>query len=171
MANVSSAFGTVRVEAENFEQAKKITQIIHSITSGFGYYTHFNLDDISEVNGALECSFYGDGRWDFQNNIQNMGYWIENSSEDCKDRIKELEKHDFKITFDYTDEEGGNPFIVQVVASIAHKKDTPLESMVYELEEHEDFDYNVENLCNICGYDKDYALELCGGEDEESEVA
>ena len=174
MANESSAFGDITVKANTFEQAKRIIELINSFTDQLRYYTCFNTESISShKEGEAKCSFYAEGRWDFSSNIESMGESIKNSSKTSEDKeiIKELEGYQFDLTFDYTDEERGESFLCQAVVSLTHNANTPLEKMIYNRLQHQSFDYTVENLCEKCGYDEDYARELCGDSKEEQEVA
>lgn len=172
MANCSTAFGTVKVEAKDSALAKKIATLVNEISSGFCYYISFDVENgIELTDNSFECSFTACGRWNVENNIENLGHTIKNSSEKCKDIIDELERHEFTMTFDYTDEEGGAPFICQGTDRIIHKSNTPIETMIFEQGDYEDFDYNVDNLINICGYDRAEALNLCGMDEEDKEVA
>lgn len=171
MANCSTAFGTVKVEAKDSALAKKIATLVNEISSGFCYYIAFEVEDGTETDNSFECSFSACGRWNIENNIENLGHWINNSSENCKDIIDELERYEFSMTFEYTDEESGAPFICKGTDRISHKINTPIEKMIYEELAYEDFDYNVDNLVNICGYDRAEALNLCGMDEEDKEVA
>lgn len=75
------------------------------------------------------------------------------------------------MTFDYTDEENGSPFICKGTDRIIHKINTHIETMIFEQGDYEDFDYNVDNLVNICGYDRAEVFNLCGMDEEDKEVA
>lgn len=172
MANISNAFGDCTVTAKDSETAQRVAELLHSLIDSFGYYTHLNLEDgvQSKEMNTFECSFYADGRWSFKNNMEMMGAWIRNNEEINKSTeiIKELEKEDFKVSFDYVDEEQGCAFIEDGVASIHHKANTPIESMEYIPESCECYDYTVKNLIEICGYDREYAEELFDDDSEEN---
>lgn len=164
MANISNAFGDCTVTAKDSNTAQRVAELLHSLIDSFGYYTHLNIEDgvQCEEKNCFECSFYADGRWSFQNNMEMMGTWIRNNEDinNSSETIKELEKEDSKVSFDYVDEEQGCAFIEDGVSSIHHKANTPIESMDYIPESCERYDYTVENLIEICGYDEEYAKEL-----------
>lgn len=162
MANISSTFGNACIYAESADKAEKICNAINTVTSEFGYYTEFDIDEngknISEKN--YSCSFQACGRWSYETNLENFGSWLDSSREKHLEIIEMLEKEDFRIILDFTDEECGCQFIYTACAELIHKANTPIKDTEFNMLEKIFYDYTRKNLKVLCGYDDDYINDM-----------
>lgn len=150
MANVSSAEGTLELKVKGIT-CKEFFKALGEMQRGWEYridildpvesYTHESTDS----SGTHECevSFFGTGRWYFQNTFDVI----------CRSMAEDevLGNCEWDITVDFTDFEPGCMVLQQAVLRYAYqpgKTDSPydrrgLHFLGMDVEEYE---------CNICNY-------------------
>lgn len=167
MANISSAFGTVMIQAQTPELIKKLL-LLHEASEKTAYYdTTIDFDEKefdtkiykvpNEDQYVYESYFYATGRWTFESNVKWFfsplkGNYDEEFEKENKKLIQlknEIKEHDFDVIFKFTDSESGCDFI--------HKGEALLEWISEEQNDHIQYDiieyynYTVESLldCEI----------------------
>lgn len=183
MANNSSADGTFYITASSTLECEKIYKLIDIISKHWAYsfnmYDEFTISEVtiahseSEDEVTMETPFNAEGRWTFQNNAQNFGYWLDNSkypSSDTTidDAIKELSKLKFVLEFEYDEDETGQQFIGVGKTRLFHPADVSLSASEILEEEYETYELTVENLVEYRGFDEDYAKDYLGENENES---
>ena len=172
MANISSTFGSVVITAQTSAKAKAICKALDSILNGnFDYYTDFSIDTGVEKDNFFRCSFVGTGRWAYIYSLEDLGRKLDyfKRFDEHAEAIKVIEENDFTLDVEFTDEEGGNAFIMQCDGVIEHKANTPVSELVFVESNRTDYEYTRENLKLLCGYDDcdlddmfaDYEDEAC----------
>lgn len=156
MANMSTACGTVTLVTDTKEHASEIFKALNTHLNKGYYYTEFfdnALKVVQETDTActVECDFDASGRWSYETNIKNLGYW-------CKhDPL--LTALGWSITFDFVDEEGGCDFLYHAVKELTHEASEKLEDIACEDVDYTDYSHNVFSLNKLMGYDKEYLSE------------
>lgn len=183
MANISSADGTFYITASSTLECEKIYKLIDIISKHWSY--SFNMYDeltVSEVTIAhtetddevtMETPFNAEGRWTFQSNAQNFGYWLDSSSYPSSDTtipnaIKELSKFKFVLEFEYDEDEPGQQFVGVGKTRLFHPAGASLSASEILIEEYESYPLTVENLIEYRGFDEYYAKDYLGEDENES---
>lgn len=163
MANCSSAFGTVRVKADN-KILKELAKYVQDVL-GYEqacYYT--GVDEWDYEDGLASGFFIGCGRWAFEANCKNTYEWLSHGAERSEELAKtwaELNKHDWTIEYEFTDEEGGCQVLYEMECAVHHKAGEEKADM--EVISVENYDYTAENLVMLGVYDDiEEAKEQCG---------
>lgn len=158
MANLSSAFGTVTIQAETPELIKQLLQLHEAAEKHVYYETDIEYDETqleSEIEPyedkyLFETIFTATGRWSFSSNVDwffsllTGGYDKELEKHGLIDLKNEVKNHDFSVTFSFTDSEPGCAFIdigTAITEWIASKQKAHTSYNVTE-----SLDYTVENL-------------------------
>ena len=82
MANMSTASGSVTLVTDTKEHAKEIFKVLNEHLNKGYYYTEFFDDELkvvqeSDASCTVECDFDASGRWSYETNMENLGYWCE----------------------------------------------------------------------------------------------
>lgn len=166
MANISSAFGSVMIQAQTPELIKKLLQL-HEASERTAYYdTTIDFDEKefdtkiykvpNEDKYAYESYFSANGRWTFESNVKWFfsplkGNYDEEFEKDNAKLIQlknEIKEHDFEVIFKFTDSESGCDFI--------HKGEA-IDVQYNIIESH---DYTVEALLDCEIYDEGEVLSV-----------
>lgn len=159
MANVSDAWGTIRIKpaGRTKEEIDSFIKDLNETTSNWYYGTHFeeSIDDFL-------YEFRGDGRWTYSQNID----WIFNSEHELFDeRAKEIyEKHKLagvEMEIEYTEIETGNFFIKEDEEVSVKIGDDNLPKITGCLQGTE-YDPTVEDIVRLLNYTKREAEEYLG---------
>lgn len=189
MANISSSFGTLTIEVKA-ENAKKEKELIYkfkkyiNLTLGKVCYSTYIEPNFKVYEGGDtdftstgiygQGSFLGVGRWSYEANVSRFYDWLKEDSVDndeynyhptqeIKDLWAEINKHSWRITFDYTDEEGGNLVLYTKIEQVVHKAGEDKAEVLTLAEEN--YDYTPENLVDLDVYECiEDAREACGEE-------
>lgn len=153
MANMSTASGSVTLVTDTKEHAKEIFKVLNEHLNKGYYYTEFFDDELkvvqkSDASCTVECDFDASGRWSYETNVENLGYWCEH------DPL--LTALGWSITFDFVDEEGGCDFLYHAVKELTHEAGQKLEKITCKDIDYTDYNRNVFSLYKIMGYDKEY---------------
>ena len=156
MANMSTASGSVTLVTDTKEHAREIFKALNKHLNKGDYYTEFFDDELKVVQESdtactVECDFEASGRWSYETNIENLGYWCE------QDPL--LTELPWKLKFDFVDEEGGCDFLYHAVKELTHEASEKLEDIACEDVDYTDYSRNVFSLNKIMGYDKEYLSE------------
>lgn len=154
MANMSTACGTVTLVTDTKEHASEIFKALNTHLNKGAYYTEFfdnALKVVQETDTActVECDFDASGRWSYETNIKNLGYWCE------QDQL--LTELPWKLKFDFTDEDVD--FLYHAVKELIHEASEKLEDIACEDVDYTDYSSNVFSLNKLMGYDKEYLSE------------
>jgi len=178
MANISSANGTITIEIAGRDEKKLLNDFKRYIDLALAndnvcYSTvldpvNFEIGEggDEEIGNKFyaEDTFYGAGRWVYETNIELCYKWLEASKDDNEETKKlwaELNKHNWRLTFDFVDEEGGNQVLYEAVAEVIHKANEDKAEVNFC--SREDYDYTPENLVDLGVYETlEGAQEACG---------
>ena len=160
MANISNAFGTItiRVGATDKDEQKRLIKnffvlfdnVMSSKTAC--YFTDVESWDYDEDEDGL-CgtgNFIGCGRWSYEANCRYTFDWLKQGVENkpkLQEMLDEINKYNWTISYDFTDEEGGCEVLYEMACDIEHRagEDKAYQNVRYE----EDYDYNAENLVKL----------------------
>ena len=174
MANCSNTYGTIKISvgATNEKEQKRLIKnffilfdnVMSSKTAC--YFTdveHWDYD--TDEDGICGTgNFIGCGRWAFEANCRYTYDWLKQGVEKfpkLQEMWDELNKYNWKINYDFTDEEGGCEVLYEMNCDIDHRagEDKAYQSVRYV----EDYDYNPENLVKLNIFDSiDDAKECLG---------
>lgn len=160
MANLSSAFGTIRMEAENEETLANLVSFIKK--SGEWQYGDYGLvleDELTQMKGAVSGTFTGCGRWTFSNTLSYMMENIKRYLSATDELVLALEKEDFTITIEYTDSESGCLVLYQEEDVIIHKAGTLLEDSDFTICSEENYSWTWANRIALDTEDLESILE------------
>lgn len=152
MANISSAYGNLRISVETnstktFEKA--VNLIIDSLWYGSYYTETFCLDPHNAKKDgkylSVEDSFNGFGRWTYESNIENFGIWLEEKYRSDDESRAFLENLAFDIHYDFVDYEPGNQVFYQAEAVNSHQAGKPLSETMAEITNEKNIDFTVAN--------------------------
>lgn len=186
MANLSDAHGIITVKARTKEIGNKVMDIVFRTQETWEY----NMIEVDEDNRTffksdkgieLSTSFFGTGRWDFDNNICFMKQWNEDlfSSKNIDD-YKYLIDNYWELKYDYKDIELGCDFCCKADTVVIHKEGEKLEKLdihctsssslninIYSIIKN-GFVSDVEDALSYLGIDEyeddeisDYAIKRC----------
>ena len=173
MANLSDVSGTLTITAKDWKECEEILSLIELITN----HWYYNFDTQGEpwlAGGSmgpdpendtewLGINFTASGRWSFANNIERFGAWLQNTKDpEAQLYIKKLTEKEFKLFFDYNEDEPGVSFIGVGTALLHHKANIPLEEMEVIDQDFEEYELTVENLVELRDFDEDYAKQYLG---------
>ena len=163
MANVSSAYGTVKITADN-DQAIRDLLSLHELTEEPVYYqTEFESDccadfemHTQEIEGKrlLELSFTGDGRWDITSNFARFWDTLFSENNELTTKVKQ---NSYPVQFDYFDEEAGCAFIAEGTYITQWDAETQKSSIISD--ESETYPYTAANLMRFGFTDEAYDSE------------
>lgn len=150
MANISAAYGDLTIIADTPEDIKWLRQFINKRLGSVYYSTQLFFSDNEEIrkltNDKYEfnCQFDGTGRWTYRTNVENFGRWLK---EECSpEDLKHINSLEFKLIFNYRDEEGGCCELYEAIYELTHKKDTDIEDIVVNNTYNKEYEYTGENL-------------------------
>lgn len=155
MANVSDANGLVCISDCSVQDGKRVLQILNKYQSTFYYNTCYEYIDSND--NEVHASFYANGRWCFENNLEMIGYNLKDCmTEDENNYIKSI---DFRLTYDYTDCERGYDYYVKGIVELVHEKGTAIEKMIITNESFEDLKYSLWRTTSILNMSIDESLD------------
>ena len=176
MANISSAFGSVMIQAQTPELIKKLLQL-HEASERTAYYdTTIDFDEKefdtkiykvpNEDKYAYESYFSANGRWTFESNVNWFfsplkGNYDEEFEKDDVKLIQlknEIKEHDFEVIFKFTDSESGCDFIHKGEAILDWNAEEQDDDVQYNI--IESYDYTVESLLDCEIYDEGEVLSV-----------
>ena len=181
MANISSVFGDISIIAPSINDLAVFAYYFQKANENVTYYT--NITDIEEfdkfddvlnfiknnytvINNndsktfEFNSSFTAAGRWTFECNLEWFFDLIK-----YKNEIETLSKKSYneviesiKINIHYTEDECGCCFIDKATATLKDKKteDNKYESDI--IISHDEYEFTVDNLKNMCGYSDVYSI-------------
>lgn len=176
MANISSAFGTVLIQAQTPELIKKLLQL-HEASEKKAYYdTTIDFDEKefdtkiykvpNEDEYAYESYFSASGRWTFESNLNWFfsplkGNYDEEFKQDDEKLIQlknQIKEHDFTVIFKFTDSESGCDFIHKGIATLEWSASEQTDTVQYDI--IESYNYTVESLLDCEIYDEGDVLSV-----------
>ena len=155
MANISSAFGTVMIQAQTPELIKKLL-LLHEASEKKAYYdTTIDFDEKefdtkiykvpNEDQYVYESYFSASGRWTFESNLNWFFSPLKGNYDD------EFKQDDEKL-FKFTDSESGCDFIHKGIATLEWIASEQTDSVQYDI--IESYNYTVEALLDCEIYDE-----------------
>ncbi len=131
MANMSYAYGSVYVNADNAELSERIFKIIFAVTDKWVYGIHPVRNSAeTSICGSFGGSFAGDGRWKFLYNVaelaEDLASDLNNGLAQDQENLAFLESQNFTVYFNFNDEEENNGYFADCGATFSHKAGTPL---------------------------------------------
>ena len=134
MANLSDAYGTFFIYANDEKVIDDLNKAIHYIGSDYtDYYTNLiKAHDLSKNEKTPYkflrlFEFEGQGRWDYAKNIEYFGAWLETALEKHDPQLlARLIARDFMIEIDYKDKEVNMGLDEEDFAVIEHISGTNL---------------------------------------------
>jgi hypothetical protein len=162
MANVSDAQGNIRisVETDSFEILERAVTLINDSFREGAYPTMFlnvpshknNMYDLTSCDVkkdgkclTVEDSFFADGRWTYETNIESFGNWLDYSYGSDNENRKFLENLTFDIHYDFVDYEPGLQVFYKAEALNHHQAGKPLTETTAEITNEEEIDYTLDN--------------------------
>ena len=132
MANISDANGTItiRVRTDDTEMFVRTWNILSDRLSNGEYSTQFDgigiyspdIERKENDDGTVEISmsdtFYGTGRWAYQENIRYLGSWLDYEVNEEEKAF--LEQLDFSVEYSFTDYEPGCCVFYEMQAHNTH---------------------------------------------------
>ena len=163
MANCSNAYGEITLWVKGKDDNDKtrlvsnFKKLIDGVLLNCGYYTEiagFSIGkEENEVMGVGD--FYGCGRWSYEANCRYFYDWLKQGVESEKPELKplweELNKHEWRVIFSFSDEEGGCEVLYEMVNEVWHKAGE--DKAEYKIISENDYDYTAENLVRLGVYD------------------
>lgn len=162
MANISDAFGTIVIVAEE-DVAEKLARLIKTTQERVEYSTFIDYEkDISWYKTSEGYKFYfnGNGRWTYYDNAKWLYGWIRHDVysegreefykrngvdvEEMRRIFEDIQGADWKIQFDFADAEGGCAVLYRQLCMLEHEKGKD-ECIFYD-QEYKEYDYTAENL-------------------------
>ena len=107
-----------------------------------------------------EADFSGTGRWNFENNVESFGRWIESTDAITDDEKDFLRNMDFSIRYDFCDYEMGCEVFYKATMENVHEKGTSLGSINVEYLSYEDIDITAQNLIDYACYSEDEVADM-----------
>lgn len=155
MANISKAIGTIEFKSKN----KDVLEILfHSLSKMNGEYSTDLLEDfdnskieINEDEYIFKSSFYGSGRWTYLNNISYYPYWVKLNEDD----MNKMKDNDWKMVYDFSDEECGNCVLYHALIKINHSANTEIKEADIE-QVIEDYEHSWVNIVKLGFYESIY---------------
>ena len=162
MANISDAQGNIRisVETDSFETLERAVTLINDSFREGSYPTTFlnvpfhkdNMYDITSCDIkkdgkclTVEDSFFAEGRWTYETNIESFGDWLDYSYGSDNENRKFLENLTFDIYYDFVDYEPGLQVFYKAEALNHHQAGKPLTETTAEITNEEEIDYTLDN--------------------------
>lgn len=169
MANLSNADGTITIKAKSTEAIYNLLLAQRYVDSQYDYQTVLTTSEISstELKSDIENNsftnqenlkvytdtFYGIGRWSFENNINWFMNCLEPDSSDPND-IKEAklnaQNQYYRIEFDIKDEEPGCEMLYEAIATIEYNPQTKKSNISFDTIQR--YDYTRDNLIAVGFY-------------------
>lgn len=165
MANLSDAFGILKVTAKDLETAKHIADIMFKAyeKTDYGMWKSSETEPYRVNGNTVETDFYGTGRWSFSNNI----VWIREFNNYPKYNVltqKEvdyLKKENFEIIYEYTDIELGCDLFCDGVSVIKHNSEEDLKQCSI-ITDRQGVDIDLYTVVTKLGYTINEALDYLG---------
>lgn len=181
MANISEAYGRIKITTDNKQDMELLNQTVFDAAKSWYYSTDFDYDPKgvkTEKDGtcSFQTTFWGQGRWAYQSNVECFPDWIDDYlhrqdkyrdkdlTKFLRENMGNLENMNFKIELEYSDVEPGCQVLYTAHEELIHRAGTPLKSMEYITHREEDYEWNVENLMRIGGQEFETACEYVGVE-------
>ena len=173
MANISNAKGTLNVSVKAGSE-KEMRDFLACLAEYFRYGEYGAFFDptssiaVQKEKEGFSCSvdFTGFGRWSFMENIGGwFGSW--SKTKEIEKYVKEIEKYDFRLMFDFVDFEEGCEIFYHAIVSISHNAGNPLDAACVTEDECEDISITAENLVAYDMYADD---EVIDGESSAAEI-
>ena len=172
MANLSNADGTITIKAKSTNAIYNLllaqnyveseyeyqTQIIASKSDSLKLKSDIEKNSFTNKDGltVFSDSFYGIGRWSFENNVNWFMDCLELNSSDPDD-IKEAklnaQNQYYRIEFEIKDEEPGCQILYEATATIEYNPETKKSNISYDI--IQEYDYSRENLIKLGFYTED----------------
>jgi len=160
MANISSAFGTFHFE-DGFDLAQKqnFVQVMGVLAKCY-FGTHLSINDEAKGVGIDDDSlaFTGNGRWVYENNLENMHNWLVQELDDkllkvYHELLNYMSDDDQGIMVEYVDDEFGCEVLYEAEGVLkAYPFDDGV-ALKYESGSCENYDYTRSNLQALNVYD------------------
>lgn len=165
MANISDAKGALDVTVKANTE-KEMQDFLACLAEYFGYGEYGAFFDptnniaIEKEKEGFSCSvdFTGAGRWAF---TENIGYWSGSWSKtkETEKYVKEIERYDFRLAFDFADFEEGCEVFYHAIVSVSHSAGDPLDAACVTEEEYENIGITAENLVAYGMYADDEVID------------
>lgn len=172
MANLSNADGTITIKAKSTNAIYNLLLAQNHVESEYEYQTQITASksDSLKLKSDIEKnsftnkdgltvfsdSFYGIGRWSFENNVNWFMDCLELNSSDPDD-IKEAklnaQNQYYRIEFEIKDEEPGCQILYEATATIEYNPETKKSNISYDI--IQEYDYSRENLIKLGFYTED----------------
>lgn len=172
MANLSNADGTITIKAKSTNAIYNLLLAQNHVESKYEYQTQITASksDSLKLKSDIEKnsftnkdgltvfsdSFYGIGRWSFENNVNWFMDCLELNSSDPDD-IKEAklnaQNQYYRIEFEIKDEEPGCQILYEATATIEYNPETKKSNISYDI--IQEYDYSRENLIKLGFYTED----------------
>ena len=176
MANISSAFGTVTIQAQTPELIKKLLQLHTEVEKNAHYDTTIEYEENEldtniyhiphEDQYEFEAPFYASGRWTFESNVNwffsslkgNYDEEFKKFNENLIQLKNKIKEHDFTVIFNFTDSESGCDFIHKGIATVEWSASKQTDTVQYNIIESHDFTVEALLECEI--YDEGDVLSV-----------
>lgn len=172
MANISSAFGQVTIQAPSPELLKKLLIVQSEFEKDAHYDTtiDYNKNELDEQIHKLpnenvyefSTTFAANGRWSFESNVtwffdllkypDKIPVTPTPEESEIIELKKELRDYNFTVIFNFTDSESGCDFIEKGIATVTWNAAEQKSHVDYNI--HESHNYTVEALIDCGIYDK-----------------
>lgn len=169
MANISEAWGTVTVLSEN--DYEKLFEALNNAQYGWWDY-NFEITDIEGNEG----NFYGNGRWSFENNLEDFGKWLQNTiiqenyfdpdgskAQDAMDAQYYLLNTTWSVVFDFKDVEPGCQVAYEATWCLSHQAGRALKDIKAVQTYFKSYDFDFFNLVGNLEMDYEDALSNASG--------
>jgi len=141
MANISTASGYVRFEADTREVVQLLMEALKPMSKGFTYFTDFRWGDDEWPNDegtSVSVGFTGFGRWAFCENVK----WVPGIVKG--EKVPELERERWAIRWDFSDMESGSDFCGNYEILIEHPAGVPIEQSTFKYVEEQTYALSAE---------------------------
>lgn len=172
MANLSNAHGTITIKAKSKEAIYNLLLVQNYVESEYEYRTQImasNSDSLklkSDIKNnsfttkdgftVFSDSFYGIGRWSFENNVNWFMDCLEPDSsdpDDIKEAKAKAQTEYYRIEFDIKDEEPGCEMLYEATATIEYNPETKKSNISFDTTQR--YDYTRDNLIKVGFYYED----------------
>ena len=172
MANLSNADGTITIKAKSTDAIYNLLLAQRYAEAEYEYRTELtssnlsatklksDIENISFTNQenlkVYTDTFYGIGRWSFENNVNWFMDCLEPDSsdpDDIKEAKAKAQNEYYHIKFDIKDEEPGCQILYEATADIEYNPETKKSNISYDITQ--EYDYSRDNLIKLGFYTED----------------
>ena len=154
MANLSDAHGHLTVTADSKEAINELKKVCKWHDFGYDFSTEY-LENIDELNVVEEknyyvfnVTFYGCGRWVYQENIRNFLKWAYDDDNNEID-FDLLKRSTFTLKFSFIDYEPGMENLYEAEDSLFHIAGTEIKETRYVPSYFKKYKCNWVNLIKL----------------------